>query len=168
MTEKASRLNKLFIFLGTTEEEFRKTMAEAQGIADYVDSRIGNKDFWQVSYEELKFLYAAVRHMNAKVVSETGVGPGTTSTAILTALKHTGGKLVSFDLGRKYGSEDETEAVGLVVPEDFRSRWTLILGDSMKTMEKGLEENGPVDVSFHDSDPTYDHVLFELETATSV
>lgn len=165
MTGKHSNLSKLFNFLGTTEEEFRRTMSEAQKIVDYVDSRIGNKDFWQVSYEELKFLYAAVKHMKAKVVAETGVGPGTTSTAILTALKETGGKLVSFDLGQKYGSEEETQPVGLVIPEDLKSRWALILGDSMRTLEKGLTENGPIDIFFHDSEHTYEHVTFELETA---
>ncbi len=152
-----------FSFLGRDEEDFNRFEAEAQPVVDYIETKIGGKNYWQVSYDELRSLYAAVRIFQPKVMVETGVGPGTTTTAILTAMSSYGGKLYSFDLGEKFG-EDEQIPVGYVVPDELRGNWKLFTGDSRETLPREIEGIGPVDMFFHDSDHTYQHVNFELET----
>ena len=54
--------------------------------------------------------------------------------------------------------------VGWLVPEKMRNRWTLILGDSKKELPKLLNSFDVVDVFFHDSLHTEEHILFELES----
>lgn len=163
MTDRNSERGKFLKFLRTDEQGFRELEAEAQPVVDYVDSRIGGKNYWQVSYDELRSMYAAVKLMAPKRMIETGVGPGTTSTAILSAMKGTDGKLISFDLGERFG-EDEEIPVGHVIPKELKDHWELVLGDSGKTLPEGAKKNAPVDIFFHDSDHTYEHVMFELET----
>ncbi|MEM0155141.1 MAG: class I SAM-dependent methyltransferase [Thermoplasmataceae archaeon] len=140
-------------------------MDEADVIVDYVHAKLGGKDYWQVSYDELQVLYACVRLKKPRLVVETGVGPGTTTTAILSALRGTNGKLISLDLGVKYGSEEETKPVGWVIPENLRKDWNLVLGDSKKNLENTLSSKGSLDIFFHDSEHEYNHVTFELNTA---
>ncbi len=163
MTGKNSGRDEFLKFLGTDEQGFLELESEAQPIVDYVESRVGGKDYWQVSYDELRSIYAAVKLMRPRVMVETGVGPGTTSTAILNAMKGTGGRLYSFDLGVKFGQSEQIP-VGAVVPKEFRDDWELILGDSSNTLPREIKRIAPVDIFFHDSDHTYEHVTFELET----
>jgi len=155
----------LYNFLGTKKEALEKAMEEASVIVDYVDTKIGGKDYWQVSYDELQIIYACVKLKHPKLVVETGVGPGTTTTAILSAMRGTDGVLLSFDLGVKYGEEEEALPVGWVIPENLKSGWKLVIGDSRKTLENSLRSYGKINIFFHDSQHEYDHVMFELETA---
>ncbi|OWP55873.1 MAG: hypothetical protein B2I17_07695 [Thermoplasmatales archaeon B_DKE] len=155
----------LYDFLGTDKGVFEKTMDEAGVIVDYVDAKIGGKDYWQVSYDELQIIYAVVKLKRPKLVVETGVGPGTTTTAILSAMRGTKGILVSFDLGVKYGEEKVAVPVGWVIPEDLKSGWKLVIGDSRVTLEKTMRDYGEINIFFHDSEHEYDHVMFELNTA---
>lgn len=155
---------RILKFLECTEEEVEKAFEEASKIVEYVDARIGGKNYWQVSGPELCWLYTGVKMMRAPLVAETGVGPGSTSTAILQASASFRGRLFSFDLGQKYG-EDEQMPVGVLVPEKYKDRWSLVLGNARDTLEGKLSYFGPFDVFFHDSEHTYDHVTWELETA---
>lgn len=149
---------------GIKKKEFTRYLLEAESIVEFTREKVQGRNFWQVSEDELKFIYAIAKATSPRTVVETGVGPGTTSYAFLSALRESGGKLFSFDLGVKYGEENETEEVGFVVPEDLRSNWTLTMGDSKKTLEPKLAEIGKVDMFFHDSEHTYKHVTFELDT----
>ncbi len=155
----------LYKFLGTKKEAFEKAMEEASVIVDYVDTKIGGKEYWQVSYDELQIIYACVKLKRPKLVAETGVGPGTTTTAILSAMRGTDGMLISFDLGVKYGDEKVDLPVGWVIPENLKSGWKLVIGDSRKTLENALKSYGNINIFFHDSQHEYNHVMFELETA---
>lgn len=166
MTKSNSAKSDFFRFLNTDEEKFNALEAEAQPVIDYIESKIGGKNYWQVSYDELRSMYAAIRIKKPSVMVETGVGPGTTSTAILTAMGKYGGKLYSFDLGERFG-EDEEIPVGHVVPVELKKNWNLFLGDSKKTLPEQIGKIGPIDIFFHDSDHTYEHVMFELETFIS-
>lgn len=155
---------KLLEFLECTEEDVRDSFKRARKIVDYVDSRIGGKNYWQVSPMELCWLYTGVRFMRAPLVAETGVGPGSTSTAILDASADFRGRLFSFDLGQKYG-EDEEKPVGFLVPDEYKERWSLVIGNTKNTLEGKLSYFGPFDVFLHDSSHTYEHITWELETA---
>lgn len=155
---------KILEFLECTEKDVAESFERAQKIVDYVDSKIGGKNYWQVSKEELCWLYTGVRLMRAPLMAETGVGPGSTSTAILDASSDFRGRLFSFDLGKKYG-ESEEMPVGFLVPEKYMDRWSLVIGNTRDTLNGKLSYFGPFDVFFHDSDHTYEHVTWELETA---
>ena len=154
----------LLEYLECSPQEMNNAFNSAQKVIEYVHERLGESNYWQVSYNELGWLYAGVHTMRGPFIAETGVGPGSTTTAILEASKPFRGKLFSFDLGIKYG-ESEDRPVGFLVPEDLKDRWTLVLGDTKKTLSGKLSYFGPFDVFFHDSEHTYDHVAFELETA---
>ena len=156
---------RILEFLECTKEDVEKAFEDASKVVDYINSRIGEKDLWQVSDTELCWLYTGVRLMRAPLVAETGVGPGSTSTGILDASAPFRGRLFSFDLGKKYGNEEEEMPVGFLVPDKFRDRWSLVLGDTNETLEGKLSYFGPFDVFFHDSNHTYEHVTMELETA---
>ena len=128
---------KILQFLECTDADVLNSFEQASRIVEYVESRIGGKNYWQVSGAELCWLYTGVKMMRAPLVAETGVGPGSTSTAILDASSEFRGRLFSFDLGQKYG-EDEEMPVGFLVPEKFRDRWSLVLGDTKNTLESKL------------------------------
>lgn len=155
---------KILKFLECSEEDVTESFRLASKVVEYVDSRIGGKNYWQVSYPELCWLYTGVRMMRAPLAAETGVGPGSTSTAILDASSEFRGRLFSFDLGQKYG-ESEQMPVGFLVPEEHKDRWALVIGDTKKTLAGKLSYFGPFDIFFHDSEHTYEHVSWELETA---
>ncbi len=149
--------------LGIDQGEYEAVTLEAESINSFVKVKIGGRQFWQVSADELTFIYSITRTFKPKNVVETGVGPGTTSYAFLSALK-AGGTLHSFDIGEKYGDEDKAEPVGFVVPQKMREKWDLTIGDSKLTLRKKLDEIGQVDLFFHDSEHTHEHVMYELES----
>ncbi len=132
-------------------------------VLEHVRKTIGSGNYWQVSEDELFDLYSIVRTSGSKCVVETGVGPGTSSYSILSALKSNGGMLHSIDLGQKYG-EDEEKPVGFVVPETDRGQWDLNYGKSRDLLPGIVAKHNPIDIFFHDSEHTYENVTFELET----
>ncbi len=150
--------------LGIEESAFAEAVSDAEPILKYTESKISGRNFWQVSPDELRFIYSISVNLNARHVVETGVGPGTTSYAFLKALKQTGGKLTSFDLGVRYGDSEKPEPVGFVVPEELKNDWKLIIGDTKKTLPSEIVRLGPIDIFMHDSEHTYNHVTFELST----
>lgn len=136
---------------------------EFQPVLEHVRSAVGGRDYWQVSENELFDLYCITKLSHATKVVETGVGPGTSSFSILRALRMNSGRLYSIDLGVRYG-EAEEKPVGFVVPESMKDMWTLSIGSS-KDLLPGLCSNlKNIDLFFHDSDHTYENVMFELNT----
>ncbi len=150
--------NKYTNRIGNLED----TLEEIRVFHDKLKTIIRGRDFWQISDDEFAFLYLAVSISKPKTVFETGVGPGTSTSAILKALPNES-KLVSFDLGVKYGNADEMP-VGFVIPEDLKNKWKLVLGDSTVTLPRELKIYKNIEMFFHDSTHTYDHVSFELNT----
>ncbi len=128
-----------------------------------IEAHIGGRNYWQLSYSEICWLFAAVENLPSKITVETGVGSGSSSLAILKASEDFNGMLYSFDLGIRYGESPE-RPVGFLVPPELRNRWILTIGDSKKTLPEKLNDIGQVDIFFHDSEHTYEHVMFELDT----
>lgn len=121
-------------------------------------------------------LYAVVRLVRPETVVETGVASGKSSALILLALDHNAhGSLTSIDLPNRPGDVLPDGAlthtggrdVGWLVPEYLRERWDLRLGDTRSLLPAAIDAVGPVDVFFHDSLHTRDHVLFELNTVAT-
>lgn len=108
---------------------------------------------------EAETLYVLVRLIKPDIVMETGVGAGISSTYILRAMELNGkGKLYSIDL------PDQTGLSGWAVPDELRSRWSLYQGSSIDLLSTVLNETGPIDIFLHDSDHSYEHMMFEFRT----
>jgi hypothetical protein len=122
-------------------------------------------------------LYALVKAIKPNIFVETGVAAGVSSYFILKAMKENKkGKLVSIDLPNytnrkgyinKEGVLDKVytpkkKGVGWIVPDEFRKRWQLMLGDSMKILPK---LKGNIDIFYHDSDHSYECMSYEYNWA---
>lgn len=133
-------------------------------------------------------LYLIVRTFKPDIIVETGVAEGASSAFILCALhENKRGHLYSIDLplhetsykitnmngirgcklkdGQKYHVKPDALKIGDLIPEYLKRRWILILGDSKKELPELLERIRRIDVFFHDSLHTYEHMLLEYETA---
>jgi predicted O-methyltransferase YrrM len=115
-------------------------------------------------------LYCIVRQARPKIVLETGVGTGYSSSFILEALEANGnGRLTSID----QPNQDQSwklppgEGPGFLVRTDLKSRWTLVLGKTRELLPEVTKMSPEIDMFFHDSEHTYDTMMFEYETAMS-
>lgn len=118
------------------------------------------------------FLYVLIRSMKPDIVVETGVSSGESSTFILQAMEdNKKGKLYSIDLPPESDQQDRMiifppgKTSGWVIPDDLRHRWELNLGTSQKLLLPLLQKLKSIDIFFHDSLHTYDHMMFEYETS---
>jgi hypothetical protein len=112
------------------------------------------------------FCYLATRILKPEIVIETGCATGWTSSLFLLALhQNCKGHLFSIDIPAHAGqySMDWTLPSdlkpGFLVPHELRTRWTLILGDARVELIPLLEKWDKIDVFFHDSDHTYQHMM---------
>lgn len=147
--------------------------------SDFISEKLKMMHLGQILRPE--WIYVICRIVKPTVVVETGVASGVSSTYILKALADNNhGKLVSIDMpnyGKKltlahpeYSNikanaivrENET---GWVVPENLRNRWTLKLGLGQELLVPTLEELGQIDLFFHDSEHTYNNMMFEFRNA---
>jgi hypothetical protein len=107
-------------------------------------------------------MYTVCRIIEPDVVVETGVRYGSFDAHITAALeKNKNGMMYCIDLP---DAIDKYE-YGYLVPEEFRSRWELRLGDAKEILPDLLSEVEPVDLFLHDSLHTRDHMKWEYETA---
>lgn len=124
-------------------------------------------------------LYVLVRRLRPRIIVETGVAAGVSTSIILRALdRNSGGTLHSIDLPNRaeggYRNRDGrwdpvfTPArfePGWIVPPSLRSRWFLHLGDSRSVLRPVLERLERIDLFYHDSDHSYENMTFELHAA---
>ena len=122
---------------------------------------------WKAGYNSdlrlARALYLVCRLLRPATVVETGVAYGLSSAYMLTALdvnRH--GHLYSVDLPPLGG--DASRLQGALIPDRFRSRWTLHSGTSRRILP-GLLAGKRVDVFVHDSLHTYRTMRWEFETA---
>ena len=124
-------------------------------------------------------LYVLCRTLKPSVVVETGVASGVSSSFILRALdKNAHGKLFSIDVPWQtvkpnwQGNAGDPEIIeqpietksGWIIPDDLRNRWVLTLGRSSEKLPRLLKKVGQVDVFFHDSQHTYENMIWEFQT----
>lgn len=109
--------------------------------------------------------YAAMRALRPRVVVETGVASGVSTSYILLAMHKNGvGTLHSIEMGDASFLPPGKEP-GWLVPDWLRERWKLHLADARVLLQSLLEELGQVDAFIHDSFHTYEHMRFEFEQA---
>lgn len=123
-------------------------------------------------------IYVICRFLRPRRVVETGVGPGVSTAYILKALKDNDfGRLWSVDMpysqqdlrkfaqdtGRGFPEFPEPESIrsGWLVPQSLKSRWILRVGKTRQVLPEILEELQETDIFLHDSEHTYENMLFE-------
>lgn len=126
--------------------------------------------------------YLVTRIHKPDVLVESGVNTGISSSYILKAMDQNGkGQLYSVDLpGTEdepivdstspygevvYDVHDSESDVGWRIPTSLCDRWNLHMGRSDGVMEPLLEEIGKIDVFLHDSEHSYENMIFEFEAA---
>ena len=117
-----------------------------------------------------KWIYCVVRATKPDVMVETGVAHGYSSWIILNAMhKNEKGKLYSVDLPNNdtnaaYNFDKTTPQTGWLVPDQLKPKWELHLGDAYQLLPQLIEQLKQVDIFFHDSDHSYEHMKFEFDT----
>ena len=107
-------------------------------------------------------LYLLVRAARPRTIVETGVLYGASSAHLLAALARNGeGTLYSSEIGRRPDEPDHE----YFVPDELRDRWRLVIGDSRRELPGLMERCAPVDMFYHDSLHTYEHMVWEFGTA---
>jgi hypothetical protein len=143
----------------------------AQKLAS-VDRSLGTIGFPEV-------VYSIVRHTKPRVVVETGVAAGLSSAYILKGLEDNHlGHLYSIDLPNheetlaKQGKIRQAVAVlpketkpGFAIPDDIRGRWTFLQGNTRDILPSLLAKLHSVDIFLHDSEHTYENMMFEYSTS---
>jgi len=118
-------------------------------------------------------MYLLVRAAQPQIVVETGGGAGKSTAFILLALRHNGGgRLITLDLPPDHAVEAEqsmtwwTENMRscFLVPDMLREYHELRLGDAKRTLPESIREVTEIDMFRHDSDHSYEHMMFEFET----
>ena len=115
-------------------------------------------------------LYLIVRISTPELVVETGVAHGSSSACILAAMRRNRyGMLYSIDFpnaeyrARNSLVSDSLQGMepGWLVSQDLRDRWKLIVGRSADKLVPLLRDLGAIDVFIHDSEHTYENMIFE-------
>ena len=149
----------------STHDEIQKVVEEFKEI----EINTGLKTFLIPSYcdasNELRCLcYCLIRLIKPLHVVETGVARGVTSFYLLLAMQKNGtGSLYSIDLPLL--KLDAKKEIGILVPSELRSRWTLIYGPGPLEMKKLRKKTNPIDLFIHDSSHNYLNQLMEYDIA---
>lgn len=157
-----------YLFGDIDKAEWKGYLAETQG-EDLVPKAKGVHTGNTLNTTFGKWIYCVVRHIKPDVMVETGVAHGNSSWIILNAIKKNGkGRLVSFDLpnhdtNADYNLGANEGDTGWVVPQELRGPWELNFGDTKETLPAFFKEQSQVDIFFHDSGHSYEHMKFEFE-----
>jgi len=178
-------LNAMFRELTFADERFlaRLSGSSAHQIRTYLDEPINTPEFnAHLRNEEGHFRslsidsadlfakkilnqYAAVRAIAPDCIVETGVANGVSSSYLLLALqKNKRGQLHSIGLGDT-GFLPVGKDLGWLVPNWLRAGWQVHFGDAREILPGLLNRLGKIGVFIHDSLHTYDHMMWEFETA---
>ena len=169
-SENSSSINEVLESLAKYDQIFshadiEEIRSEFDAIFDRTISA-NRKSFFNSNYdlgEKLAFLsYSLIRIAKPRLVVETGVAAGISSTLILSALsKNNYGTLSSFDI---------TNKVGELIPNDLRKLWTLKVLNGLNLKDKLRREMMEIKHDFiflHDSDHALKWQEFELSLCVS-
>lgn len=169
-----------FIFTGDKDEvrkivqikEHRKKMSDACDMSDkllqqnYSTPEIIDTVSKQVGITKYPVAwYCLVRKNKPKIIVETGTSMGWSSYMILSAIfRNNIGHLYSFDLNdsenvKRYGG------VGYLVSDTLKKNWTLTIGNTKEKLEPVLKKLNQIDMFIHDSEHSYETMMYEYITA---
>jgi len=129
-----------------------------------------------IDRDQAVLLYLLIRLHKPKVVVETGVGQGVSTTFLLKGLHDNGnGQLFSIDLpfyeegsNRSILPSDEIYPIpkglrsGWMVPDNLHDRWELLQGNTRDLLGPLLGRLGSVDLFLQDDLHEYRHMLSEF------
>lgn len=135
-----------------------------------------------VNLVDAQFLYWAVRCLKPKTIVQAGVSNGLSSAFMMLALAKNGpeGRLHVIDLPHIFNPADpawtrpgelygvlipQGKSSGWIVPDIYRDRFEVQVGDAKLLLPKLVDRLDNIDLFFHDSDHTYNHMMFEFEQA---
>jgi predicted O-methyltransferase YrrM len=126
-------------------------------------------------------LYAVIRKFRPQIAVETGVCAGFSTSFILQAMQKNGsGYLHSIDLPEVVGEEYREgvfwegkggaaappgKSSGWAVPEPLKPRWELTIGKTQEQLPPLLDRLGTIDFFMHDSEHSYECMMFEFVQA---
>ena len=108
------------------------------------------------------FLYKLCKIIKPKIIIETGVAYGVSSSYILQALSENNkGKLISIDsIFRPWQSK---QMLGSAIPKNLLDRWELKIGTSEQLLDEIFNTHSSIDIFLHDSLHTYKNMSFEFQ-----
>lgn len=184
--ERQRAPKRLAKYLGVSSDEINNLIHEArESHFSVLLSEMATRYVLLGALNDPEYLYAICRILRPRVVVETGVANGVSSGFILQALIRNGsGHLFSIDLpnhdvalirsgvkGYRMDNRLEGDSLlprgkspGWLVPDDFRSLWTLKLGLSSELLPDLVRQEDPIDIFLHDSEHTYRNMMFEFKT----
>ncbi len=168
---RASYKRRLSLLLGVNIHEVDKFYAEINdsSFMKEILSKAGlKKGFFNFSMTNIlraPTLYVLCRLLRPEIVVETGVADGFSSAFILNALTvNNKGKLYSIDLPNQLGQElKKGKATGWLVPGELKKRWNMIIGSSKDKLPQLLKELKQIEIFYHDSDHSYENMMFEFK-----
>ncbi len=147
--------------LAAEAKEFATTLrARAAQLRQETGLRIGGG-------ARAELLYFLTRLTQPNVVVETGVAAGFSSMAFLAAMERNGhGRLYSSDFPY-FRADNPEEYVGILVPQEFRANWTLLLKGDEANLPQILEAIDHIDFYHYDSDKSYAGRQFGIDVVQS-
>jgi predicted O-methyltransferase YrrM len=135
-----------------------------------------------VNLDDALFLYWLVRQVKPRTIVQTGVCNGLSAAFMMLGLVKNGdeGTLHVIDLPPVFNPEDpawtvkgkvygvvipEGKTSGWLVPDAYRDRLEVWNGDATDLLPKMVDKVDSVDLFYHDSDHTYNHMMFEFREA---
>ncbi len=126
-----------------------------------------------------RLLYVICKLQRPLIAVETGVASGLSSCYMLEAMEENGvGRLISVDMPNyeevlaktidgyhPVSILPEGKTSGWLIPEHLKRNWHLIVGRSQDVLERVLSDLEPIDLFVHDSEHTYDCMMYEYRTA---
>ena len=109
------------------------------------------------------FLYALCKTIKPKIIVETGVAYGLSTSYILQALyENKTGTLYSID--SEFRPWESELMIGSAIPDELKAHWKFVKGSSTEKLNDLLESVGKIEIFLHDSMHTYNNMIFEFES----
>ena len=135
-----------------------------------------------VKLEDALFLYWLVRRLKPRTILQTGVCNGLSTAFMILGLAKNGpeGTLRAIDLPPVFNARDPAWTIegkvygfvipagktsGWLVPEAYYERLEIWNGNAKDLLPKMVGEVDSIDLFYHDSDHSYNHMIFEFHQA---
>ena len=161
--------------------EIEKKKAEFERNISGITCRGNPYGFGGMRPEVSMRLYGLVREFKPTILVETGVCNGVSTAVLLAALeRNRTGSLYSIDLpeytdttyeagtfweGKQGAVIPKGNQPGWLIPDQYRARWHLIVGRTQDQLPLLLDTLGEIDFFLHDSEHSYECMIFEYQLA---